>query len=149
MLCPLSSKAQRFELKSYSDGLVDLNIKCLLQDRSGFLWIGTHGGLYRYDGYQFREFGPESGITVSRIEDLIQDKAGNIWVAGTSGLFVQHLDRFEELRSKGKPIPSYIGSRLAVPAEGGVILSSTEGLYRIAPSPKGWTIRDALPIGVV
>jgi ligand-binding sensor domain-containing protein len=31
----------------------DLSILSLLQDRQGFIWIGTHsGGLYRYNGYQ-------------------------------------------------------------------------------------------------
>lgn len=31
--------------------LEGLKVKCILQDRYGFMWFGTETGLYRYDGY--------------------------------------------------------------------------------------------------
>src|SRR5690349_7605573 len=52
LLAPLSLQAQRYRFKFYSHeyGLKDTEIHCLLQDRTGFLWAGTAGGLFRYDG---------------------------------------------------------------------------------------------------
>ena len=40
------------------DGLPDATIHAILQDRVGFLWVGTRNGLARYDGYGFRVFRP-------------------------------------------------------------------------------------------
>ncbi len=36
-----------------ADGLPQNTISAMLQDQHGFLWIGTHDGLHRYDGYEF------------------------------------------------------------------------------------------------
>jgi ligand-binding sensor domain-containing protein len=48
--------AQHYTFKYYShgDGLGDLEVHSLLQDRTGYIWIGTASGLYRYDGKSFR-----------------------------------------------------------------------------------------------
>ncbi len=44
--------AQRYTFKNYviEDGLENMAIQALLQDRLGFIWIGTQDGIYRYDG---------------------------------------------------------------------------------------------------
>lgn len=39
-----------------STGLPDNNVRYLLQDCCGFIWMGTPGGLYRYDGYFFKTY---------------------------------------------------------------------------------------------
>ncbi len=49
--------AQQYSFRDYVDGLGNLSVNCLLQDRTGFLWIGTESGLYRYDGSRFWRFG--------------------------------------------------------------------------------------------
>jgi CheY-like chemotaxis protein len=44
--------AQRYSFKPYGleQGLGNLTVRSLLQDRTGFLWVGTYNGLFRYDG---------------------------------------------------------------------------------------------------
>lgn len=39
-----------------ANGLPDDNVRYLLQDSRGFIWLGTPGGLYRYDGYFFATY---------------------------------------------------------------------------------------------
>lgn len=39
-----------------TSGLPDDNVRSLIQDNRGFIWMGTPGGLYRYDGYFFTTF---------------------------------------------------------------------------------------------
>lgn len=39
-----------------ASGLPDDNVRYLLQDSRGFIWLGTPGGLYRYDGYFFTSY---------------------------------------------------------------------------------------------
>jgi ligand-binding sensor domain-containing protein len=37
-------------------GLPDRNTRSIIQDKLGFLWLGTTTGLYRYDGYNFENY---------------------------------------------------------------------------------------------
>jgi len=38
------------------------DVTCLRVGRGGVLWVGTHGGLFRYDGARFTAFGPRVGL---------------------------------------------------------------------------------------
>ena len=40
----------RFERISVNEGLSQADVKSMVQDRFGFLWIGTRDGLNKYDG---------------------------------------------------------------------------------------------------
>jgi hypothetical protein len=42
-----------FENISNEQGLSQSTVTAILQDRQGFMWFGTEGGLNKYDGYQF------------------------------------------------------------------------------------------------
>ena len=76
-------------------GLAQNTINALLQDRQGFVWAATQGGLHRYDGYAFRVYQhrpndagtlPESFVTA-----LAEDDAGRLWV-GTNTHYVAGFD---------------------------------------------------------
>jgi diguanylate cyclase (GGDEF)-like protein len=56
----------------------------LAQDGDGFLWIGTQGGLVRYDGYRFRTW---NGATIggSYVRALLAARDGRIWIGFFSG----------------------------------------------------------------
>jgi ligand-binding sensor domain-containing protein len=59
VLCGLSGsmQPQHYTFHSYgqSDGLKDLGLRCMVNDRRGFLWIGTEDGLIRFDGPGFEK----------------------------------------------------------------------------------------------
>ncbi|MDL2358031.1 MAG: diguanylate cyclase [Pseudomonadota bacterium] len=69
----------------------DLSILSLLQDRQGFIWIGTHsGGLYRYNGYQAVKYmhdprNPRS-LPNDRVAALFEDRDGRIWAGTQDGV---------------------------------------------------------------
>jgi ligand-binding sensor domain-containing protein/DNA-binding CsgD family transcriptional regulator len=81
-----------------SGGRQIVDVTSILQDREGFIWIGTSAGLARYDGYQFVFYAPEappdeaSGSFV--VYPILEDRAGDIW-AGTHS---QGLFRFDKTR---------------------------------------------------
>ena len=89
--------AQRYSFKRYDQesGLPDQSVRCLLQDRAGFLWVGTDNGLFRYDGHRFRGFTTDDGLPASQIEAVHQARDGTLWVATFSGLARLNGERFE------------------------------------------------------
>ena len=60
----------------------------MLQDRSGIFWIGTNGGLNRYDGTSFTQYSILShpGLISNTITALLQDGNGHIWIGTDEGL---------------------------------------------------------------
>lgn len=77
-----------FQYLTIKEGLPHNTIFCQLQDRNGFIWLGTQDGLVRYDGYECRIFRQQiSGkqqFQGKNIQCLHEDIKGNLWV-GTQG----------------------------------------------------------------
>ncbi|NQT25595.1 hypothetical protein HQ585_09590 [candidate division KSB1 bacterium] len=78
-----------FQHLDISDGLSQNSIKCMLQDRTGFMWFGTEDGLNRYDGYQFKTFRHDpwdsTSIGGNDISAICEDHAGRLWIGTHDG----------------------------------------------------------------
>ncbi|OZC02068.1 sensor histidine kinase [Rubricoccus marinus] len=101
LLCAAGARAQapeaevRIDRLSVEDGLAQSIVTALVQDRHGFLWIGTEGGLDRYDGYTFTPYrnvpGELGSLSSSFVNALVETPDGAIWV-GTHGAGLNRLD---------------------------------------------------------
>ncbi|MBN2092326.1 histidine kinase, partial [candidate division KSB1 bacterium] len=86
------SQTQRiqFEQITTKDGLSNSSVKCILQDRQGFMWFGTEGGVSRFDGYSFMnyKYNPDDTncISANYIWSLFEDSEGFIWIGTGNGL---------------------------------------------------------------
>ena len=64
---------------SYTKNMLD--IRHIGQDKKGFLWVSTSDGLYRFDGYCFKDFKPqkygENKINNDAVEYMACDNTGN------------------------------------------------------------------------
>ena len=80
--------AQRYMFQGYDQhqGLTNLDVRCVLQDRAGLIWVGTDAGLFRLDGFRFERMAmPEvSGAVV--ITGLAEDGKDRIWVSTVDSL---------------------------------------------------------------
>lgn len=80
---------------SVDDGLSQSTVTSVVQGRDGFLWIGTEGGLDRYDGYTFTPYrnepGNPSSLSSSFVTSLAETPDGALWV-GTHGAGLNRLD---------------------------------------------------------
>ncbi len=74
---------------SISDELVNNEVTSIIQDKNGFMWFGTRGGLQRFDGYEMKllknDFGKGSNLLSQSIEVLQSGKQKNIWIGTKSG----------------------------------------------------------------
>jgi len=64
-------------------------ITSLLQDRAGFVWIGSRDGLTLYDGHNFVTFEHDASdptsISGNTIRTMYEDRAGNLWLGTNTG----------------------------------------------------------------
>ena len=69
------------------DGLPQNSVNAILQTRDGYLWVGTFGGLARFDGRKFTIFntGNTPGLKSNRIVALYEDRAGTLWIGAETG----------------------------------------------------------------
>lgn len=69
------------------NGLPDNAVTAVVQTRDGYLWIGTYGGLARFDGAQFTVFNSanEPGLQSDRITGLYEDPKGVLWIGHERG----------------------------------------------------------------
>ena len=87
-----SVSAQRYSFREYTQGLGNLNITAIQQDRTGYLWVGTQNGLYRYDGSQFQRYGANQGIPDRIIDNLYLGNDGTLWVGTSAGIYFERKD---------------------------------------------------------
>ena len=82
-----SVSAEQLPLRHYGvyEGLSHSNVRCILQDSKGYLWIGTADGLSRFDGYGFTTYDTSDGLAHSYINSITEDRQGRIWVATNGG----------------------------------------------------------------
>ncbi|NQZ10428.1 MAG: GAF domain-containing protein, partial [Algicola sp.] len=83
-----SDPVYKFDNIGAEQGLGNLNVSRVLQDRQGFIWAATENGLYRYDGYDFKVFKhvpqDNKSLANSYVVSLFEDSKGTLWV-GTQG----------------------------------------------------------------
>src|SRR6516225_3702297 len=88
LVVPIGAMAERLPIKAYTtvDGLPHNTVMRIVRDSHGFLWFCTLGGLARYDGYTFINYGVEQGLRGS-VTDLLETRRDEYWIATLSGLY--------------------------------------------------------------
>ena len=83
-----------FKTLDAKQGLTSSQVNCILKDSRGFVWLGTPAGLYRYDGYVFKNYQSNSqdGSTLpdSYILSVQEALDGNLWIETASGYCIYH-----------------------------------------------------------
>ena len=102
-------KPLSFEHLTLENGLPENYPRCIIQDKMGYIWIGTQNGLVRFDGYSSKVYklvtGKPGGSGKEQITCLFADKQGLIWVGMRyDGLFRYNRseDNFSQVKA-GSP----------------------------------------------
>ena len=117
-----------YRFKSYGpeQGLTNLATTSMTQDDEGYIWVGTEGGLFRYDGQRFKHFGLAEGLSDLLVND-VQPLPGGLFVLTQSGPFRFDGHRFQPWSEKdGVPAKGF--ACVARDAAGQVWMGSLAGL---------------------
>ena len=79
---------QQLIFKTYTveDGLVANPVRCILQDKKGFIWIGTWEGLSKYDGDKFTNYTIANGLSHNLVNDMYESPDGKLYLAENNGM---------------------------------------------------------------
>lgn len=113
------------------NGIGSNEVNCLYQSSSGYVWIGTEGGLYRSNGSQFHvvNLWDTDRADIYAINSIMQDSDGRMWIATDNyGLFY-----IEDGRSMHLQDEYYDGIKEIVDVcqtdTGTIYVASSDGLY--------------------
>ena len=98
----------KFDHIGIKEGLPEDQVKSIVQDVQGYIWIGTQNGLVRYDGYNYKLYNLGSdqvnSFTNTDVASIFQDRQKVLWVSAVgSGLFRydRNTDTFKEFKFPG------------------------------------------------
>jgi signal transduction histidine kinase/CheY-like chemotaxis protein/ligand-binding sensor domain-containing protein/HPt (histidine-containing phosphotransfer) domain-containing protein len=121
------------------NGLANMIVTNFRQDRDGFLWAGTQGGLSRWDGYRFRNFvsapGDPRSLPDNYVLALHVDRGGRLWVGTASGGLARYTpedDGFVTYNSKNAGLARGAVAALADDVAGGLWIGTDSGLDHMA-----------------
>jgi ligand-binding sensor domain-containing protein len=89
---PAKSQTTSFNFRrlTNSEGLSDGIVRAFVQDKYGFIWIGTSYGLNRFDGINIKNYfsspGDPGSLGDSYVLSLYTDSKNNLWVGTFHGL---------------------------------------------------------------
>ncbi|MBC3917307.1 diguanylate cyclase [Undibacterium sp. CY18W] len=130
------ARSQQMPLRYFTqqDGLSNLSVSAMANDRDGYIWIGTENGLFRYNGTEFRRYSREDGLPEPFIAALHVDAQNRLWVANNNTLYLRKGERFESVFNDGKKVPISAGQKLSSSPDGRLFFVSQQSLYALTMS---------------
>ena len=112
---------------SINEGLSQANVRSILLDQKGNLWIGTKNGLNHYSEQKMENFFHQAdnmhSLPDNRILHLVEDSLKQIWVATQNGLAIYN----PELKNFATMTKGWVESSLCI--NGGVLFGGNNVLY--------------------
>ena len=94
-LLDVDGEVFRFEHYSDENGLSHNSVRSIIQDSKGFIWLGTFGGVNRFNGYNFKAYtgNPDdvSYLQDNDITQLVIDDDDYMWIGTSNGLTCYHI----------------------------------------------------------
>jgi len=132
-----------FDLYSQEHGLSNNQIHCVLQDKKGWVWIGTSQGVCRFDGYRFTVFknDPDDSTSLkgNLVRTIFEDHLGQLWIGTENGglnRFDREKERFQQLFYQGDQAPLRNVSVASIQEDslGNLWVGTENNLFRIDKS---------------
>ncbi len=145
-----------YESITATQGLSQGMVYDILQDKEGFIWVGTKDGLNRYDGYSFKVFTNDpynaKSLSSNSINKLFEDSKGRIWV-GTENEGLNIYDKksgdFYRIISNNQHangLSSNIIKIIEEMPDGRMLIATEDGKINIITLPLNYLDKDVAPV---
>lgn len=123
-------QAPSFSKLSVEDGLSNNHVNVIYQDSYGYIWIGTLGGIDRYDGVEIKSFSYRFPGYEETVNTITEDIYRTLWVGTTTGLFHYNpgSDFFERIQIDSSKITV---NALAFLPDSNLLVGTADGLYLV------------------
>ena len=124
----------QFYFKHYQadDGLAHNSVTSILQDSKGMIWIGSRGGLNRFDGYNFKTYKNKENkfgnIGNNVITHIVEDKNGMLWISTGKGIF--KYDPYKEVFTLLDIAPQFYINHILIDSHNDVLFITQRKLYK-------------------
>lgn len=137
-MSPACAQQHVFVRYDITSGLNNNTTFYALQDKKGFIWIGTADGLNRFDGNRFksyRYFSKNSAINgPCYIWQILEHSNGSLWIGTNHGVFI--FDEVTETFSQVEGVPWGVVAGMTEDPSGKVWISLYQELYICDPASR-------------
>ncbi|SVD04741.1 uncharacterized protein METZ01_LOCUS357595, partial [marine metagenome] len=123
------------------------SVRVIEKDESGNMWIGTHGGLLKYDGSKFHIYRQVNGLPRNTVNDILIDDNG-LWVCTSNGLVNMQDKGIKVIVPLGKNGLTYEGVQSISKSNDGIyFIGSANGVFLYDPNSfRTITSYEGMPI---
>ncbi len=143
-----SLSAQEFSFRTFgnAEGLTNLAVRQIYEDRAGFIWVSTENGIFRYDGDRFEAFGPAQGLPETSAAAFGEAPDGSLLAGGSFGLYHLRGNRFEKLTVPFKTVSWAQG--IQSDGNGHTFIGTEDGLMELVSESghDGFTVHSFEPV---
>ena len=129
----LHAQEYSFHYFGVAEGLNNLAVRQIYQDRTGFLWVSTENGIFRYDGDRFEAFGQAQGFPATLGAAFGEAPDGSLLAGGDFGLYHLAGARFEKLQVPFKTVSW--GQGIQSDGKGHTYIGTDSGLMELYSEP--------------
>ena len=93
----LNGFTQQYNFINYSieEGLIQSQVRTICQDKEGYIWLGTLGGISRFNGINFQNFSIHDGLLDNSVYALYTGTKGNVFIGSKGGIHIFDGSRFQ------------------------------------------------------
>ena len=119
------------------------SVVAIVQTRDGYIWLGTFGGLARFDGVKFTIFNTANtpALKSSRITTLYEDQSGVLWIGAETG----DIARYENGAFTAFDVPDSGATNMVeamlVDREGALWVADSHGVIRYLHADASVSVR--------
>ena len=114
-----------------TNGLPTAEANAITQTSEGFIWIGSYGGLIRYDGKTFERMDSTKGV--ASVVSLFVDSSDRLWIGtNDSGLALMENGEFRMWGADDGLNSPYVCT-IAEDSSGTIYVGTTEGVNIVSP----------------
>lgn len=127
----VSAQGPAFIRYDSRDGLPQSQVRVIMEDSRGFIWLGTEEGVARMGAGGMVAFDQANGSGTGRVRALLEDSEGAIWIALTGANLSRIRGSKVDFFDPRQGLPENNNYSLALDPQGRVLVGSTKGLYRL------------------